>query len=138
MSTHDRQSHDEKQLPTRTTGKQWTKLKPRARKMRKEPTYAESVLWEKLRRKQIGGFKFRRQQPIGNFIVDFYCSDAHLVIEVDGSIHDEDEQAKYDENRQLFLEELGIQVIRFTNDAVIKETDAVIDHIMKMLNNGDK
>lgn len=122
-----------KQLKTRSTGYQWSKLKPYARNMRKEPTFAESVLWERLRRKQIGGFKFRRQHPVGNFIVDFYCSEAHLVIEIDGSIHDMKEQVEYDMNRQQFLEELGIRVIRFSNEDVCKQTNDVIECILQVL-----
>ena len=122
-----------KNLPTRTTGDQWAQLKPRARAMRKEPTPAEDVLWQRLRRKQVGGFRFRRQAPIDRFIVDFYCAEARLVIEVDGSIHDEPEQADYDADRQVYLESKGIRVLRFSNGDVIQQTDAVIERIGEAL-----
>ena len=104
-------------------------IKLRAKHMRENPTVAEDILWQRLRRKQVGGFHFRRQHPIGRFIVDFYCADAKLVIEVDGSVHNEPGHDEYDAERQAFLEELGLKVLRFENTQVLRETDAVVEVI---------
>ena len=81
------------------------------------------------------GFRFRRQQPIVRFIVDFYCRQAQLVVEVDGSSHNSNEAAEYDNQRTLFLEDLGLSVLRFSNDQVIYETDAVLTSIADHLAN---
>ncbi len=118
---------------THTDRRIYDEIKSRARVMRKEPTHAEEILWGKLRRKQVGGFRFRRQHPIDHFIVDFYCAVARLVVEVDGSIHNEPEQIDYDKARQAHLEHKGLRVIRFSNAQVIQETDAVLDVIAEVL-----
>ena len=104
-------------------------IKARARLMRQNPTLAEDILWRRLRRKQVGNLRFRRQHPIGRFIVDFYCAEAKLVIEVDGSVHNEPGHDEYDAERQAFLEELGLNVLRFENTQVLRETDAVVEVI---------
>ena len=106
-------------------------IQERARLMRRNPTPAENILWQRLRQKQIGGFQFRRQHPISRFIVDFYCAAARLVIEIDGSIHDAAEHKEYDAARQACLEEIGLRVLRFSNAQVINETDAVVDIVAK-------
>lgn len=105
----------------------WEKLKPLARQMRCKPTPAEKLFWEKLRHKQLLGCKFRRQQTIDRFIVDFYCSEARLVVEVDGEIHDYT-QAE-DAIRQEFLESLGLQVVRFSNEDVMERMEVVLEDI---------
>jgi len=105
-----------------------------AREMRREPTAAENHLWQRLRKEQVLGFKFRRQYPIDRFIVDFYCTDAWLVIEVDGSIHDDQQEA--DQLRTEFLESLGLRVLRFTNGEVLQQTDGVIERIAEVLQEG--
>jgi len=110
----------------------WEKLKPLAREMRKNPTPAEDKLWQRLRRHQLG-VKFRRQHAVGRFIVDFYCSEAQLVIEVDGPIHQY--TRKEDAVRQEFLENQGLQVIRFTNQEVLNQTEEVIAQIHNVLSN---
>jgi very-short-patch-repair endonuclease len=102
----------------------WAKLKPRAREMRTNPTPAEDRLWQRLRRQQINGLRFRRQQVFEGFIVDFYCPEAHLVIEVDGDVHEL--QADYDEARTAVLEGLGLRVLRFRNDEVFENIDGVL------------
>lgn len=94
--------------------------------MRADPTPAENHLWQRLRRKSLG-VKFRRQQVIDRFIVDFYCAEARLIIEVDGIIH-EYTQAE-DAIRQAFLESLGFRVLRFTNGEVFQQTDGVLEQI---------
>lgn len=105
----------------------WEKLKPLARQKRHDPTPAENRLWEQLRNRQIATVKFRRQHPIDKFIVDFYCSDARLVVEADGWIH----EYTVDEGaiRQEFLESLGIKVIRFTNDEIFQSLHECLERI---------
>lgn len=88
------------------------------RTFRKEPTEAEKIMWECLRNRKLGGFKIRRQHALGSYIADFYCHEAKVVIEIDGLVHDNDEQKKYDDNRTKDLAIMGIQVVRFTNDQV--------------------
>lgn len=102
-----------------------------ARKLRKQMTPAERVLWNKLRAKQIDGFHFRRQQIIRGFIVDFYCDAADLVIEVDGPIHEQ--QIEADQEREAVLKSLGLTVIRFTNKQVMNNMSFVLNRIKKYL-----
>ncbi|NEQ24807.1 MAG: endonuclease domain-containing protein [Microcoleus sp. SIO2G3] len=99
--------------------------------MRREPTPAEQKLWQKLRQKQHLGFKFRRQHAIDRFIVDFYCGEARLVVEVDGEIHDYTQQE--DAIRQEFLECLGLRVVRFRNEDVLNSIDGVLEEIIGWL-----
>jgi very-short-patch-repair endonuclease len=108
----------------------WAKLKPLAREKRREPTEAEKRLWQRLRRKQLG-LRFRRQHAIGRFIVDFYCRSAQLVIEVDGPVHQY--TAEQDAVRQEYLESLGLQVLRFTNEEVRGAEDEVVERIAAVL-----
>ncbi len=98
-----------------------------AREFRKEPTRSEHLLWQALRGKKLDGLKFRRQQPIGAFIVDFYNSAYRLVIEVDGSIHEIQKQA--DQERQAILESLGLNILRFRAELVDRDLSAVLDSI---------
>lgn len=100
-----------------------------ARRLRRELTPAESILWQALRGRQLEGLKFRCQHPVGRFIVDFYCPSAKLVIEVDGGIHDQ--QQAYDQARTEKLEAFGYRVLRFTNDQVMKDLSAVLEQIAK-------
>jgi very-short-patch-repair endonuclease len=100
------------------------KLKPLAKEKRSLPTVAEAALWQALRAHRFGGVKFRRQHVIGRFIVDFYCSKANLTIELDGQIHEYSRDE--DQERQAFLEELGLRVIRFSNDAVLNNLNEVL------------
>ena len=102
-------------------------MKLLARKLRKESTDAERVLWKHLRNRQLAGHKFRRQEIIGNYIVDFLCLEAKLIIEVDGSQHME--QMNYDNERTEYLQSLGHKVIRFWNHEVLNNTEAVLEKI---------
>lgn len=111
----------------RTSPELWAKLKPLARQMRRDPTPAEQKLWQRLRGKQLIGLKFRRQHPIDRFIVDFYCRQTYLVIEVDGPIHDY--TAEEDAIRQEFIEFQGLRVLRFTNEQVLGEIEGVLEQI---------
>ena len=109
-------------------------LKEPARTLRKEMTKAEQVLWSRLRRKQILGIQFYRQKPAGPYILDFYAPAAKLVIEADGSQHQEKEHREYDAVRDTYLKEMGLFVLRFDNLQVLKETEAVMEEIFRVCN----
>jgi very-short-patch-repair endonuclease len=102
-------------------------VQPRAKELRQSMTSAERILWERLRDRRLAGIKFRRQHPIGSFIVDFYCAEARLVIEVDGGIHHE--QTEADIFRSQELEAQGYRVIRFTNQRVGSDLESVLADI---------
>ena len=124
---------DEKPDHFTSSSEQWRKLKPHARRMRRNPTSAEDILWQRLRNRQLNGAKFRRQHSIGGFIVDFVCITHKLVIEVDGIVHEEPDQQLYDLERQNYLEGIGFQVLRFSNGEVLQSTDAVLERIGEYL-----
>ena len=105
------------------------KLKQASRDLRNNMTDAEKQLWSRLRNKQILGLQFYRQKPILNFIVDFYCPSANLVIECDGSQHYTDEGLEADRVRDEALAQLGLKVLRFDNGQVIGEIDGVVEAI---------
>ncbi len=109
-------------------GRNWEKLKEQGRELRKNQTEAEEILWERLRDNQIG-HKIRRQHAIDIFIADFVCLLKKVVIEIDGGIHLDAEQKEYDNNRTFELNQKGFEVIRFTNDEVIKNIDQVVKKI---------
>ncbi len=103
----------------------------RCRCLRNQHTEAEHRLWLRLRGHRLAGLKFRRQHPIGSYFVDFYCAEARLVVEVDGSQHLDD--ARCDERRTHALEAAGLQVLRFFNDDVLARTDEVLEAIVAAL-----
>ena len=110
-----------------------------AKQMRKNPTIAEEILWGRLKNKQLAGLKFRRQHPIDRFIADFYCHEKHLVVELDGGIHNEREQEDLDNGRTATLNEFGIRVLRFKNENVINNVEEVVSSIIKTaLENDDQ
>jgi leucyl-tRNA synthetase len=109
----------------------WRSLKEHGRENRRRSTPAESLLWSRLRNRQTG-FKFRRQHAIGPFIVDFVCFYNRLVVEVDGEIHNF--QQEEDREREAFLLENKFSILRFTNDRVLNDTDNVIDEIIRVAN----
>jgi len=111
----------------KTSPELWHRLKPLARQMRRKPTPAEAKLWHYIRKRQIRGVQFRRQHPIERFIPDFCCIEIMLLIEVDGSIHQY--QQEEDQIRQEFLESLGYEVLRFDNLEVFNNIRAVLDVI---------
>ena len=117
-----------------TGGNNAYRLIEEAKRMRKEPTDAEAALWELLRDKKLGD-KFRRQHLIDDFIVDFVCLSKNLVIEVDGGYHNDPTQKEYDQQRTLYLSEKGFKVIRFTNEEVLGNTEAVLTKIKDILVN---
>ena len=100
-----------------------------AKGQRRAPTEAEQRLWARLRRKAIGGFRFRRQHPIGTYITDFYCNEANLAIELDGGIHDDPEQRQRDRIRDAALSDHGVRMLRFSNEEISQDIDAVICRI---------
>lgn len=102
-----------------------------AASLRKQMTDAEHRLWYHLRKRQLNGYKFRRQYPVGPFITDFACLDAGLIVEVDGGQHG-DQQAK-DEARTRFLEGRGFKVLRFWNNDVLQQTEVCLEAIASAL-----
>ncbi len=98
-----------------------------ARTLRKDQTNAEAMLWEYLRDKRLKGVKFRRQHILRGFILDFYCPQAKLAIELDGLIHKKQKEA--DKERQAILESIGVTFLRFSNEQVYNEADIIIDSI---------
>jgi very-short-patch-repair endonuclease len=103
----------------------------KARKLRQSPTEAEKKLWDVLRHRQLEGFRFRRQHPIGKFIADFACTKYHLIIEADGGQHADN---GYDVKRTAWLKSEGWHVIRFWNNDILENTDGVLEAILKTLN----
>jgi len=104
------------------------KLKQRARELRKNSTLSEVLFWEELKSRKMLGYKFLRQKPIGNYIVDFFCNKLKMVIEIDGDSHTE-EKFEYDINRQKWLESSGVNVLRFDDLEVKKDMDNVLSAI---------
>jgi very-short-patch-repair endonuclease len=104
----------------------------RAREFRREMTPAEAILWEELRRNKLG-VHFRRQQIIAGFIVDFYCHSASLVVEIDGSVHNQVQEAESDADREQALKEMGLRIIRFKNSQVTSDLPDVLEGIREAL-----
>jgi very-short-patch-repair endonuclease len=105
-----------------------TALVPRARAMRKKMTLSERRMWHECIIKL--GKNFRKQRPIGRFIVDFYCAELSLVIEVDGESHNSPEAAAYDKERTIYLQAMGLTVLRFTNCEVMQDLEGVHQTLM--------
>lgn len=97
--------------------------------LRQNLTNPEKIIWQKLRNRQIRGFKFRRQHNIGKFIVDFYCDEIKLIIEIDGDVHAFQEEQ--DKKRQIFLENRGMRIVRYTNYEVRDNLMGVLEDILK-------
>src|SRR5687767_1646849 len=104
-----------------------------ARKLRINPTHAEVVLWEQLR-KHLLGYKFRRQHPTWLYVVDFYCHELKFVIEIDGGCHEDNESKIKDRQREKDLASLGLMVIRFSNEDVCFDINTVISRIYSAIN----
>jgi very-short-patch-repair endonuclease len=104
-----------------------------AKELRADATESERLLWACLRRKQFAGLRFRRQQPLGRYIADFYCSAAKLVIELDGSQHGTRENVTYDAERDEWLNLQGYRVLRFSNDVFLKKRESVLDTIERAI-----
>ncbi|MGK7344466.1 MAG: endonuclease domain-containing protein [Candidatus Nitrospinota bacterium M3_3B_026] len=106
-------------------------LKKFARDLRKEPTEAERRLWRRLRMKQMDGVKFRRQHPIGKYIVDFICLEKRLIVEIDGGQHGKERGREDDKIRDEWFSLRGYKVLRFWNNEVMKNTEGVLETIYK-------
>lgn len=102
-------------------------MKEFARALRKNQTEAERLMWSRLRNRQLLNCKFRRQQTIGPYIADFLCLEPKLIIELDGGQHADQQQ--YDELRSQYLQQMGYRVVRFWNNEVLQELDAVLEAI---------
>lgn len=105
----------------------WKALRPAVQEMRAEPTRAEQILWRHLRDRRLNGLKFRRQHAIDRFVVDFFCREAALIIEVDGPIHNH--QRVEDVEREQILLDYGFSIMRFTNQEVFENIDSVLAKI---------
>jgi len=106
-----------------------------ARELRNNATNAEKLLWRHLRGRQINGFKFRRQRPMGKYVCDFVCLEAGLIVELDGSHHVTD--TPYDANRDAYLRAHGYRVLRFWNAHVFSEVEAVVETICEALHRSE-
>ncbi len=104
-----------------------------AKELRKNGTEAEAILWERLRKKAVEGFRFCRQHPIGPYIADFFCNEALLVIEVDGGIHFKVELQNRDRLRDAAMKKHGLRILRFTNQEVEIDLDEVVKRIRTAL-----
>jgi very-short-patch-repair endonuclease len=114
-------------------GFQFAGLTERARELRTAQTAAEAKLWSLLRNKQLRGFKFRRQHQFGGYIADFYCHEAQLIVECDGSVHDGSEQWHHDQRRDAYMIANGLRVLRFTNEEILADTGKVLETISSVL-----
>ncbi len=102
-----------------------------SRELRRHTTEAEQRLWRRLRNRQVAGAKFRRQHAYGPYVLDFFCPERGIVVEVEGSQHFEARGIVHDEGRRRYLEGLGLKVLRFTNTEVLAQTDQVVDAIWR-------
>ncbi len=107
------------------------------RKLRKNQTHAETVFWQLIRTSKFLDLKFRRQHTIGRYTVDFYCPKVKLIVELDGSYHDNVGQSIYDHERDEFLKAKGYRVIRLKNDAVLQYPEVVLEHLKVFLGMND-
>jgi very-short-patch-repair endonuclease len=107
------------------------KLTAFSRQLRNNQTVAERYLWSKIRSKQVSGYQFYRQKPIGESIVDFYCPGARLVIEIDGEEHYQNDQIVADKQRDNYLVTNGLKVLRFNNSDILKNIEGVIEKIIQ-------
>jgi very-short-patch-repair endonuclease len=103
------------------------------RRLRSNMTGPEAQLWSRLRARQLQGLKFRRQHGIGPYIVDFYCPEQSLVIEVDGDSHADADQVVKDRQREQYLQSLGLRIIRYINDDILKNLDGVLENLAERL-----
>jgi very-short-patch-repair endonuclease len=103
-----------------------------AKRLRHHPTKAEELLWAYLRKNQMG-YRFRRQHPMWKYVADFYCHFLKLVIEIDGGIHEEEEVQQQDEERENDIRNLGLEMIRFTNEEVLFDIDSVLSRIYEKI-----
>lgn len=111
-------------------------LKQRRRELRANQTAAEAKMWECLKSRKLGGFKFIRQYSIGPYVIDFYCAQERLGIEIDGGIHNTWENKNYDKDRENGLKVFNIKLLRFNNEEVIENIEKVTEKILLQINIG--
>ena len=126
-------------LPLEGGGKKYSHqysefAKEKSKELRKNMTDAEKKLWQYIRKEQINGLKFRRQQPIGPYIADFICQPIKLIIELDGGQHNENENIKYDEKRTEYLQNAGYIVLRIWNNEIFQNIESVVEKIIETAN----
>ena len=109
-------------------------LRKNARELRKNSTLSEVLLWNLLKNRQFHNLKFKRQQPIGDYIVDFICKEARIIIEIDGGQHNEPENIEYDKTRTDYLNNLGYKVIRFWNNEIYENIEGVALRLKEEIN----
>ena len=110
-----------------------TGLKPGRRELRKNMPPAEAAVWSRLRGRGLNGYKFRRQYSVGRHIIDFYCPESKLAVEIDGDTHFEEGREKKDRERQKIIESYGITFLRFTNNDVYENIEGVLERIAERL-----
>ncbi|RYZ48036.1 MAG: DUF559 domain-containing protein [Chitinophagaceae bacterium] len=108
-------------------------LKPLAKKLRKRLTFSEVKLWNEIKHKKLLGYDFDRQRPVGNYIVDFFCKDLQLALEVDGVTHEESAVAEKDAVRQKELEAFGVSFLRFDAMLVVNNVEAVVREVVNWI-----
>ena len=101
------------------------------KELRNNSTSAEAVLWKRLKAKQVEGLKFRRQYGVGEYVVDFYCPELRLAVELDGGIHDAAMAYEHDEIRARYIEQSNIKILRFRNEAVFNNMEGVVGEIVE-------
>jgi leucyl-tRNA synthetase len=116
-----------------SSAEEWKKTIAFAKQNRKDATVEEDIIWQELRNRKIGGFKFRRQHPVAGYIPDFVCLEKRLIVEIDGEYHNEEEQKIFDKARENWLNEEGFTLLRFTNDAVNNRLNTVLKDIEQAL-----
>ena len=120
-------------MPSRLYNKRTFKRLRRV--LRNDPTTAERILWKHIKNSQLG-YKFRRQQGVGPYIVDFYCPEKFIVVELDGWIHGEEEHKEKDQKRQVFLEQQGLTVVRYRNEQIRYELPSVLKDLKRRCDGG--
>jgi 5-methyltetrahydrofolate--homocysteine methyltransferase len=120
-------------MPPKPRGRTSWKMVVAARELRQNETGAEEVLWSALRGKHLNGVRFRRQHPVGNYVLDFFCVKYQLGIELDGDILLQPEQAGYDEQRTKWLQEQNIRILRFRNEDVFANLPRVLEEILNTI-----
>jgi len=108
-------------------------MKARRRELRNAPTAAEAALWRHLQRRQILGQKFRRQYSIGRYVVDFFCVECDIAIELDGAPHYRELREEYEAERTVFIQSLGIEILRFENKIVFQNMEGVLETIREAI-----
>ncbi len=112
-----------------------TSEKEKRRQLRKNQTFCEKIVWLYLRDRKTLGYKFRRQYSVDQFVIDFYCPELKLAVEIDGNVHDQPDQKEYDIKRQEYLESFGIAFIRITNEELLGNPNMAFDRIEEVIKN---